>query len=377
MIGKTRWGAGLFALACALVSIVACSAANRSPDVAFTEKKCGTLSSAREPDPPVPVRSTALSGSAARLPDGSLRVVVNPIVDIKAQTTATSLVASDLAVQVDGKVITDFRIDTPRPDAKVATDIVFVIDTTGSMFWAIDGVRKGINAFVDTVAEVGLDARVGGVEFGDEVRSSQALADTETFKTWVGKLGVASGGDGPENPLDAALSAWGRMQFRPGAQRVVIFITDIGFHEATDKTGCADANLVALRDKLIGRAWVGVVHASLGGEVQGVHPRRLADSVGGLYVGVDGGKVLVSFNVSTDTPLDDALTSTHVLAIPASELPSASPSKVSLVYKGGASDAVSLPIETATSPAPVADAGSDAAPLDSGSDAAPADAGAD
>ncbi len=325
------------------LALLGCSAFDRAPDVAFQDKTCGTVTASRAPDPPVTRPDRAITGSASQPADGGLRVVINPI--IKAGASVGAPTKDALEVQIGGKVITNFSVEAVSRSVPVQSDIVFVLDTTGSMFWAIDGMKKGVEAFADAVSALGIDARLGGIEFGDELRSQVRLTDTASFKAWVAKLGVTGGGDAPESPLDAIASAYRTMSFRKGAQRFFILITDTGMHESTDGVKCSETTTKAVVDLLGSRVFFSVVHAQLGGDIPGVSPMALTDALSGLYFGIDGGKVLLSFNVATDTPYTRLLKDTAVITIPASELPAGGAQSVSVAYKGSAAPPVNLPVE--------------------------------
>jgi len=158
-------------------------------------------------------------------------------------------------------------------------DVMFVLDVTGSMQFAIDGVRDGIIEFARELGERKLDARVGLVAFRDRLMSGRGFPaalrrampkgrgssrsksrtkradpapgpapmfggdDGEEpflievagevftrnyaeFGREVGrKLRANGGGDTPESSLDGiALAA--AQKFRPDATRVMILITD-------------------------------------------------------------------------------------------------------------------------------------------------------
>lgn len=115
-------------------------------------------------------------------------------------------------------------------------DIVFVLDLTGSMQFAIDGIKLGIQNFVSHLKESHIDARIALIGFRDiqadgEYPSVMSIGgeaftkDYEAFKTEVGKLRAGGGGDEPESSLQAlALAA--RQSFRPNASSVLLLITD-------------------------------------------------------------------------------------------------------------------------------------------------------
>jgi hypothetical protein len=178
------------------------------------------------------------------------------------------------------------------------------------MAWAIDGVKSGIEAFLSTLDGFNVDARVGGIEFGDEVRTSVPLGDLASFDVWLDHMTAVGGGDTPENPLDAIEVANG-FDYRDDALRYMIVITDTGMHESTDDTACSETTLRATQSVLGENVFVTVVHANLGSP-EGVHPRELTRALGGLFVAL-GSTTLVDFDVSLDTPADDVLGSIGVL----------------------------------------------------------------
>jgi hypothetical protein len=129
-------------------------------------------------------------------------------------------------------------------------DIVFIIDTTGSMASYITTMTNKAQDFADTIAASDTDFRLGFVSFGDDIRkgAGERLAptsDVEAFKTAVGALAAYGGADGPENQIDAidyaragetgsnpAGSFQQDMEFlyRDSALLIFILITDIDYH---------------------------------------------------------------------------------------------------------------------------------------------------
>ena len=81
-------------------------------------------------------------------------------------------------------------------------DVVFVIDTTGSMGGAIQNVRNNINQFVTELKENHVDVRLGLVEYRDiyvdgigSTKSYDWYTDVSDFQRKVASLGVGGGGD--------------------------------------------------------------------------------------------------------------------------------------------------------------------------------------
>ena len=289
----------------------------RDPEVEFEAKTCGSLDDHRSPDPSVSEKDAVLSGAVRRTDDGGLEVVIAPLIVGTVDVTA-ELDAESMNVTLDGEAVAEFDLQKVSKEVPAAVDIMFVLDTTGSMLWAIDGVKAGIDLFLDGIDATGIDARVGGIEFGDEIRSDTALGDTDELRRWLDLLTATGGGDGPESPLDSMEKAYRNADWRQGALPYFIVITDVGMHEQTDDTDCSDTNLANTTELIEGNALVTVVHAgSRGGP--GVDPDWLVRAMGGLYVSLDGSFLISDFDVSLDTPADDILESTHVLRVPASD----------------------------------------------------------
>ena len=140
-------------------------------------------------------------------------------------------------------------------------DLLFAIDTTGSMGGAIEGVVASIDAFVDDLAEAGVNIRIGGIAFGDRAPldtcespdaplapltdkfGADADDDEESFNVWLSNLSDShcgdSGGDGPENALDAIQFAIGndpdssdgfsanKFDWGWNSVRIIVGITDV------------------------------------------------------------------------------------------------------------------------------------------------------
>lgn len=130
--------------------------------------------------------------------------------------------------------------------APPAVDVMFLLDVTGSMDFAIRGVQQEMESFVDGLRSSKLDVQVGLTIFRDEFnRTPDDMASGVNDDPWVfrfptgssytknvaelkgilSKLKATGGGDGPENCLEAmrlAAQAPGRI----GAVKVQILITD-------------------------------------------------------------------------------------------------------------------------------------------------------
>ncbi len=109
-------------------------------------------------------------------------------------------------------------------------DIIFVLDVTGSMSEEIEGVRKNIIEFADSLSYKGINYRLGMVTFLDEIENIYDFTENvQEFQMNVSAQYAHAGADRPENSLDA-LSAASQFNFREDANRIIIWITDADFH---------------------------------------------------------------------------------------------------------------------------------------------------
>lgn len=120
-------------------------------------------------------------------------------------------------------------------DDSQAVDIVFVLDTTGSMNNEIGGVKSGAIRFAESLRLRNRDARLGLVAFGDEVRAvfprrGGLTANVDEFQRWIAEQEAKGGDDTPENALDAIKAALA-MPFRKDAHVILVLITDAPMHE--------------------------------------------------------------------------------------------------------------------------------------------------
>ncbi len=140
----------------------------------------------------------------------------------------------------DGKKITaepqdiTFKVtDPPRPLA----DVVFVLDVSVSMQWAIDELKSGIGKFADAMDKSRIDFRLGLVTFRDLTQPGEKaevmLFETEPFtaardlfRDRVGTLKPSGGGpDIPDSSLEGVGEAC-KMPFREKATKMLLLITD-------------------------------------------------------------------------------------------------------------------------------------------------------
>ena len=211
----------------------------------------GTAPPAAITDPTI-----ATSGSIAPRPGSASLMNIN-VAGFADPTSGglPDLGSSDFTVVEDG-VVKGITVTPIGGTTTAAADIVFVFDTTGSMFGALNSVQDSIIAFVDFVSDRGLDVRVGAVTFGDafdtqDVAGTRGVSlrgdtppaidwaerptfplssDYDAFRTFIEGDSARGGGDTPENGVGALAFAYEEMDWRAGAQKILIVIIDTCSH---------------------------------------------------------------------------------------------------------------------------------------------------
>lgn len=118
-------------------------------------------------------------------------------------------------------------------------DIVFVIDSTGSMYGAINNIVRNIDTFVDTLAaNYSVKANFALIDYKDITCGEKTILvkngysnrfnDVAGFKSHVNRILVTGGGDGPETPIDGLAMAHS-LDFRHSANKFVILVTDANY----------------------------------------------------------------------------------------------------------------------------------------------------
>ena len=147
----------------------------------------------------------------------------------------------------------------PRAKTRGVADIVFLIDTSGSMAPVIDALRKNIEVFIDSLsagdannAPPVKDWRGKVVGYSDVDHDGPAwfsdapfVRDAVALKAQLAALRAQGGGDEPESLLDALYKIAtmeatpkgaqgedaGKWRYRSDAARVVVVFTDASFKE--------------------------------------------------------------------------------------------------------------------------------------------------
>lgn len=115
-------------------------------------------------------------------------------------------------------------------------DVMFVVDATGSMDWAIAEVRTRIADIVDSVRSLVPVARFGVVAYRD-YDDPEFLTRTQPLTFSLVKLSrflstlEAKGGGSWQEAVTAGMEVAASANWRPGAKRVVVIIGDAPPHE--------------------------------------------------------------------------------------------------------------------------------------------------
>ena len=241
------------------------------------------------------------SGSIAARPgaEGLMDINVAGFAAPGAEGTLPALGVNDFVVVEDG-VVKGITVQRIGGTVRAAADIAFVFDTTRSMGSALRSVQDSIIEFVDFLDERGLDVRVGAITFGDAFdtqaeggtrgtsisgwtppgfdtseRPSFPLSnDYAAFRTFIEGDSPRGGGDSAENAVGALEFAYDELEWRAGAQKILIVIMDIYSHndETFTFTGGEDwmpPNPDDLLARLRGDAIVHVVSPDYSGGVPG------------------------------------------------------------------------------------------------------------
>jgi len=126
--------------------------------------------------------------------------------------------------------------------AMAQADIVFVIDTTGSMGDEISNVKENVEYFIDALKEKGVSAGLALVDYQDikadgedstrvhKNGRSNWFYNMDDYKSAIAALSLGSGGDEPESAVDALETAR-LLDMRPSAGKIFILITDASYKD--------------------------------------------------------------------------------------------------------------------------------------------------
>lgn len=197
---------------------------------------------------PLPLDLQILGVNHSHYPSVYLNASVN-----SPQGLVTDLNTANFSVLENGALQEDmFTVISPDEEQVSGADIIFVLDVTGSMSDEINAVRNNMTNFINQLQSEAIDYRIGFVVFGDIVyvyNQYQFYTEFSEIQNVIqninlGEHGIGSGGDFPENQVEAMAQA-AQFSWRPGATRNMILLTDATSHESDNVTEWTMGNLLA------------------------------------------------------------------------------------------------------------------------------------
>jgi len=328
-----------FTLALALI-LAACSPSEGPVDDPFADP--GT------PPPPAITEPTVGVAFAMSAPAADNIITLNvpgfaPVDEADGLGTS----AAGMFTVVEDGVVKGIIAEEIDGGTRAAADIAFVFDTTGSMGGALTSVITSIVGFADHLDASGLDVRLGAVTFGDafDTKAEDSTSpgtgsnppppfdlterpmfgltdDSGSFRDFIESQTASGGGRAAENAVGALSHAHRALDWRPGAQCVLILITDIYAWEAPaegsqiSETGgpitepWIPPSSESVIDSLRGDCVVHVIATSTTGSSDTIHTSIFtgAAGTGGVYHEWNRGP----FDL-TELPITGSLTSGYVV----------------------------------------------------------------
>ncbi|MBN1480126.1 VWA domain-containing protein [candidate division KSB1 bacterium] len=178
---------------------------------------------------PEPLEATMVSLNHQKFPFIYMNIAVDTF-----RVGFPDLVQNNFIVYENGVLQADYFEVTPPESGGGSrrTDVIFLMDNSGSMEEEINAVRNNVNDFVDNLAASGIDFALGLCRFGADENNGRPIiedngiltSDKNYFKSSVWNRNVTDGGYEPG--WDALYQATTSFSFRPGSQKIFILITD-------------------------------------------------------------------------------------------------------------------------------------------------------
>jgi von Willebrand factor type A domain/Immune inhibitor A-like, MAM domain/Secretion system C-terminal sorting domain len=189
----------------------------------------------------------------------SFNSVTFPIINMAVEVTHMGdplpiLDDEDFAVYENGVLQTDlFEVVPPQGGGEQLADFIFILDVTGSMREEIESVRANMSAFMDSLTASDIQFAVGFIVFGDifytynegDLYTNPLEIQYIINNIELGEHGIGTGADWPENQL-GSMAEGVFMNFRPGAQRIEIMLTDAPSHENDEVTPWVVGELIGV-----------------------------------------------------------------------------------------------------------------------------------
>jgi flagellin len=175
-------------------------------------------------------------------------------------------------------------------------DIVFVIDSTGSMDSVISNVISNLDEFVSTIQSEGVNVRLGLVTYKDKnfdgpdyLQKTDFTSDESAFKATLTDISVGGGGDTPESGLEAIedpILGATSFAYTPGASKQLIMVTDAPVHTQSGD-GLSSYNIDDVISDLSSRGIVATIVSDPTGDPD-AQLKPIADGTGGDFLNIYG-----------------------------------------------------------------------------------------
>ena len=178
-------------------------------------------------------------------------------------------------------------------------DIVFVIDTTGSMESCIRQVQEKLNNFAQaiTASSIQPDIAFGVVAYRDHPPEEMTYvtqvypvsSNLGAVQEIINKLRADGGGDEPEAVMDGLWDALRQSRWRPNAHKVIVLVGDAPAHETCPSGLTFEMIIQQAKAQQIPIFTVGTSR-----QAQMIKQfRQLADSTNGLFIQLDDIRLLI------------------------------------------------------------------------------------
>lgn len=146
--------------------------------------------------------------------------------------------------QYNGKILLDGRWEEPQ----IKVDLIFLVDTTGSMSSSITNVKNTVGDFANQLTGMGYSLNLGLVLYDDvnpsessplgvksiKFGSEKFTKNVSDFTAALGRIAVNGGGDFPESGLEGVMEALD-YTFRDNSKKGIIVISDATVHKKDKK----------------------------------------------------------------------------------------------------------------------------------------------
>jgi len=202
----------------------------------------------------------------------------------------------------------DFGVSAPPSSG--SADIVFVVDTTGSMGGAIDSAKAAARDLVRSVSARTTSARFALVDYRDFPERTgdpgdypaklrqDFTSDPNAIDAAVQELEVAGGGDTPETMFSALKMAYD-LNWRPGVKKMTVVLADAPPLSPEPISGLTKDDIIA---QSLSIDPVELHIADVGAAVDQDAREIAQDTNGGIYEG-DPSQAAVSIDKAIDTSL--------------------------------------------------------------------------